>query len=197
MMVGAILTQNTAWANVEKAIGSLKASRALSLSRIATLPLPRLEKLIRASGFFRQKAGRLQAFARYLRDHPTFYRQLKGGGNLHALREQLLSLNGIGPETADSILLYAGDYPVFVVDAYTRRIGQRLGLFRFNGYDDIQAFFQQALPKRSAMYNEYHALLVELAKVYCKRRNPLCEKCPVSATCRYPSNRQPLAAKEC
>jgi endonuclease-3 related protein len=94
-------------------------------------------------------------------------------------------LKGIGPETADSILLYAGKFPVFVVDAYTRRIGQRQGLFTFGDYDRIQDFFQKALPEKTALYNEYHALLVSLAKTYCTKRNPRCGECPVSQTCAY------------
>jgi len=188
MMVGAILTQNTNWSNVEKALENLKSTKALSVRAIAAMPRRRLESLIRPSGFFRQKAQRLQEFARYLQAHSEFHRQLVRKGDdaeVHVLRQRLLSLKGIGPETADSMLLYAGNYPVFVVDAYTRRIGQRLGLFRFDDYDRVQAFFERGLPKKPALYNEYHALLVSLAKTFCKKHKPLCRQCPLHQECVY------------
>jgi endonuclease III related protein len=188
MMVGAILTQNTNWGNVERAITSLKAAKVLSLDRIAALPRRRLEKLIKSSGFFRQKAERLQRLARYLNKHPSFYRQLRGQpgpSTLLELREELLALNGIGPETADSILLYAGGHPSFVVDAYTRRIGKRIGLFQFDDYDQVKAFFEDALPRKAPLYNEFHAQIVWLAKHYCKSRDPLCKGCPLLIKCRF------------
>ncbi|OGR93105.1 MAG: hypothetical protein A2992_08880 [Elusimicrobia bacterium RIFCSPLOWO2_01_FULL_59_12] len=230
-MVGAILAQNTAWSNVEKAIRQLKAARGMSLQKIAGMPRPRLEKLIRSSGYFRQKAERLQVFARYMQKNPDFYLQLtspspgpagltdgppgvwrlrppsasigrgrkvpfslgreKGLGDegLQALRSRLLAMKGIGPETADSILLYAGRYPTFVVDAYTRRIGQRLGLFRFHDYARVQSYFERALPKKSALYNEYHALWVMLAKTVCRKRDPRCGACPIQTECRYGNER--------
>lgn len=192
-MVGAILTQNTAWTNVEKAIISLKKAKALSVPRVAAMPRRRLEKLIRSSGFFRQKAERLKGFSRYLRTNPGFFQQLCGHqcginvsrDSLSRLRQRLLFLNGIGPETADSILLYAGGYPVFVVDAYTRRIGQRIGLFKYNDYDRVQDYFARALPRKSALYNEYHAQMVRLAKNYCTRRRPKCGQCPVLKECGF------------
>jgi endonuclease-3 related protein len=188
MIVGAILVQNTAWRNVEKALKALKGARALSLPKIAALPRERLERLIHASGFFRQKAERLQRFSRHLLAHPMFYRQLLGKSDtvpLPTLRADLLAQNGIGPETADSILLYAGGYPMFVVDAYTRRIGQRVGLFRYNDYGRVQAYFQDVLPEKAALYNEFHALLVWLAKSLCTKRDPKCPDCPLLARCRY------------
>jgi endonuclease-3 related protein len=207
MMVGAILTQNTAWTNVEKAISALKSSRSLSVRVVATMPRKRLEKLIRPSGYFRQKAERLQGFANVMVRDWAFYRNLTGrahtandlrclraigncrsagsGAPLHLLRNRLLSLRGIGPETADSILLYAARKPVFVVDAYTRRIGQRLGLFKTDDYHDVQAFFQNRLPRDPALYNEFHALLVRLAKEICTKRNPRCTMCPVKKGCLY------------
>jgi endonuclease-3 related protein len=222
MMVGAILTQNTAWTNVEKALAELKNARALSINTIAAMPRPRLEKLIRSSGFFRQKAERLRRFARWLRDEPEIYKELSRGisnsefgvrsseeGVLHKknllphsafrtphsnklsfLRRLLLSQNGIGPETADSILLYAGGYPIFVVDAYTRRIGRRVGFLRTDDYHEVQAVFEKALTgipekERSHVYNEFHALLVRLAKYVCTKRAPLCAECPLKAGCMY------------
>ncbi len=175
MMVGAILTQNTSWSNVEKAIASLKSAKALSATEIARLSSRRLEKLIRSSGYFRQKAKQLKGFARaYLAD-PSLVQH----------RERLLAQQGIGLETADSILLYAAKRPVFVVDAYTRRIGQRLGWFTTDDYDEVQAFFHDRLPRRVRLYNEYHALIVRHAKGYCTKRHPRCDRCPVRGSCDY------------
>jgi endonuclease-3 related protein len=212
MMVGAILTQNTAWTNVDKALANLKQARALSVRAVARMPRRRLERLIRPSGYFRQKAGRLQSFAREMERDPRFFKALSGAipgprqrartrgdrrkqesskvqrpapADPTGLRHRLLSLHGIGPETADSILLYAGGYPCFVVDAYTRRIGQRIGLFRTNDYHEVQRYFEQALPRESALYNEYHALLVALAKQYCSSCHPDCGRCPASRQCRH------------
>jgi hypothetical protein len=106
-------------------------------------------------------------------------------GDPKALRATLLAMNGIGPETADSMLLYAGGYPIFVVDAYTRRIGQRQGLFKTNDYHEVQDYFQRHLPKKAALYNEFHAQIVWLAKHYCKKNAPLCGACPVRSGCAY------------
>lgn len=185
VMVGAILTQNTAWSNVERAMEQLKVHRALTPRRLASLPLRRLEGWIRSSGYFRQKAARLQGFARYLM---TTY-----GGRLAAMRGEpgavlraaLLTVKGIGPETADSILLYALGKPVFVVDAYTRRIGQRMGFFRTDDYQTIQRFFEHRLPRRVQPYNEFHALLVALGKQFCHARAPDCQPCPAQPLCAY------------
>jgi len=216
MMVGAILTQNTSWANVEKAISVLKKSKGLSIRAIAAMPRLRLEKLIRSSGYFRQKSKRLQLFAREMERNPEFFRQLRGegllpplwgkvgmggcrrrlrpptsilphrgGGSIEDLRDRLLSLHGVGPETADSILLYAGGYPSFVVDAYTRRIGQRMGLFTSDNYLEVQTFFQDRLPREPALYNEFHALIVRHAKDICTSRNPRCEACPIRRHCAH------------
>jgi len=146
VIVGAYLTQNTSWANVERALDSLRKARVLSVRGIRRTPLPKLEKLIRSSGYFRQKAQRLKTFVRFLDE--------RYGGSLarmfaqptERLREELLALNGVGPETADSILLYAGNHPVFVVDAYTRRILERHRLIPAKAsYDDIRHLFERAL----------------------------------------------------
>jgi endonuclease-3 related protein len=146
VILGAFLTQNTAWTNVEKAMAQLRRARALSLAGIRNTPLARLEQLIRSAGYFRQKAARLKNFVAYLDE--------RYGGSLDRmftrptpdLRQELLALNGIGPETADSILLYAGNHPVFVVDAYTRRILDRHRILPLNApYDDIQNLFEAAL----------------------------------------------------
>jgi endonuclease III related protein len=181
--VGAILTQNTSWTNVEKAMEKLIAARCLSADRLAVLPRRQLQKLIRSSGYFRQKSARLSDFSRYL--------VRRWGGRIDRLlnqptsqaREELLSLNGIGPETADSILLYAGGHPIFVVDAYTRRIGRRFGLLPNDDYHDVQNTFMNALPASAPLHREYHALLVELAKRHC-RAEARCEGCPVRSRCR-------------
>jgi endonuclease III related protein len=205
MMVGAILTQNTAWTNVERAISALKTARILSVKQIADVPRRRLEKLIRPSGYFRQKAKRLQLFAKALLHDKILWRALCGsdrrnGGtedrslpsprrpsDAPTLRTRLLAMHGIGPETADSILLYAGGFPVFVVDAYTRRLGQRLGLFKTDDYHDVQQFFVNGLGRKGTpkIYNEFHALIVRHAKEVCKGREPKCEICTLADVCEY------------
>jgi len=156
--VGAILTQNTNWKNVEKALDSLFAAKAMDLRKLAAMPRARLEKLIRSSGFYRQKAERLQLFCRHvLENHGNFSTMFKK--KLAPLREELLSLKGVGPETADSMLLYAGRKPVFVVDAYTRRLCNHDG-----DYHELQAEFHRQLPNRHEVYNEMHALMVKEGK---------------------------------
>lgn len=173
MMVGALLTQNTAWTNVEMAIKALKSSRLLTPQAVLSAPLSRLQKMIRPSGFYRQKSIRLKNLARVYLENPAIVRD----------RAKLLEQPGIGPETADSIVLYAGKRPAFVVDAYSRRIGERLGWFKGLPYDDVQAFFQSRIPKKVRLYNEYHALLVRLAKEHCRSHHPRCADCPVKRHC--------------
>lgn len=173
--------QNTNWRNVEKAIANLKDHQLLSPVALATCERERLGIIIRPSGFFRQKAERLRLFCRfYLQNgQGEALQQLPLGG----LRRQLLALHGIGPETADSMLLYALDKPVFVVDAYTRRIFSRLGLLGDNhGYSAIQHYFEQQLPLSVSLFQEYHALIVEHAKRHC-RTKPQCRHCPLKADC--------------
>lgn len=185
MAIGAILTQNTNWQNVEKAIANLSAAGALSCAALCTLPRERLEELIRPSGFFRQKAERLQRFAGYLRENYQESLEKMLQQPLAPLRKELLALKGIGPETADSILLYAGEHLSFVVDAYTGRLFSRLGLL--NGtekYAQIRTFFMQQLPAQAALYNEYHALIVIQCKEHCRKR-PLCPGCPLESVCNY------------
>lgn len=175
--LGAILTQNTAWTNVEKALESLHRARAVSVPRLLRMRRTRLERLIRPSGYFSQKAGRLKGFLR--RAPRPLARWLK-----RVSREELLAVKGIGPETADSILLYAAGRPAFVVDAYTRRIGARLGWYGDRaGYDEVQAHLTVRLPRSVPVYQEMHALLVELAKRHC-RTAPACAGCPLSGGCR-------------
>ena len=188
--VGAILTQNTAWTNVEYAIGNLKHAGVLDPDSLAGLAPDTLQQLIRPAGFFRQKACRLQNLARHLvRDWRGDITALCSGP-LAAARSRLLALAGIGPETADSILLYAAARPSFVVDAYTRRIFQRIGLLQGNeAYDEIRRLFMQHLPQQVPLYNAYHAQIVQLAKTCCRKKSPLCGQCPLDQTCLY-SRRQ-------
>ncbi len=239
IVVGAFLTQNTTWSNVEKAIARLRSARVLSVAGIRRLPLARLEELIRPAGYFRQKAARLKAFVAHLDAHHGGSLRCMMQQTTPALREELLALNGVGPETADSILLYAGNHPVFVVDAYTQRIFRRHYLSsRKTSYEEVRTLVETALkveqiatdcanspalrdgspepgtsvpgkrekearvpqgrhnsPRppthppsalscapRAALpqaYNEFHALLVQVAKHYCLKRAPRCNACPL------------------
>lgn len=181
--VGAILTQNTAWSNVEKALRVLRRHGLLSSAKLRQVPVSRLGELIRSSGVFRVKARRLHAFLEFL--HAEY------GGRVvrmraeeaGALRLKLLAVHGIGPETADSIALYAADQPLFVVDAYTRRIFTRLGVLRGKeSYDEVQRLFMDELPRDVGLYNDYHAQIVRLAKDACRVR-PRCEACPLTRAC--------------
>ncbi|MBN1958696.1 MAG: endonuclease III domain-containing protein [Desulfuromonadales bacterium] len=185
VVIGAILTQNTNWNNVEKAISNLKAADSLTSGVISTLPREELEELIRPSGFFRQKAERLQLFSNYLADRYQNDLDRMLQRPLEELRQELLSMKGIGPETADSILLYAGRRPSFVVDAYTLRLFSRLGLLTGReNYDQIRQLFMSQLEQDVALYNEYHALIVIHCKDFC-RKKPLCPDCPIRDICLY------------
>ncbi|NOY13554.1 MAG: endonuclease III domain-containing protein, partial [Deltaproteobacteria bacterium] len=183
--IGAILTQNTNWSNVEKAIANLRAADALTCPAICNLSQDNLEKLIRPSGFFRQKAERLQRFSGYLRDNYQGHLELLLQQPLEPLRSELLTQKGIGPETADSILLYAGGHPSFVIDTYTGRLFNRLGLFEgTEKYAPMRSFFMAHLPADAALFNEYHALIVIHGKEHCRKR-PRCPGCPLEKICRY------------
>ncbi len=180
IIVGTILTQNTSWNNVETAIRNLRREKLLTPRAIEDVSLARLARLVRSSGYFRQKAKKLKCFAGFLRS--------EYGGSIArmfrtptaVLREKLLSVHGIGPETADSILLYAGKHPVFVVDAYTRRLLERHQLaMPTQGYEEIRQLFERRLPGDAALYNEFHALIVRTGKEYCRTRNPRCSECPL------------------
>jgi endonuclease-3 related protein len=179
IIVGAILTQNTNWTNVEKAIANLKSSGLLDARALKRVPVEKLAPLIRPAGYFNIKARRLKNFfdwlaANYEGDLERMFKRATS-----ALREELLEVRGIGPETADSILLYAGQKVSFVVDAYTYRIFFRHQLVPTETtYDEVKEFFESNLPREVALYNEYHALLVALGKNYCKPR-PLCAECPL------------------
>jgi endonuclease-3 related protein len=180
VIVGAILVQNTSWTNVEGAIRNLRREKLLTPAAIETVALARLASLIRSSGYFREKSKKLKCFVHFLR---TAY-----GGSLTRmfrvgtpfLRQQLLGVHGIGPETADSILLYAAKHPVFVIDAYTRRMMERHQIAAPNAsYEDLRGLFERSLPFDVRLYNEFHALIVRTGKEYCRTRNPRCSECPL------------------
>jgi endonuclease-3 related protein len=179
VIIGAILTQNTSWKNVEKAIGALKEKNLLDPIRLYSLDEKNLAKTIKSSGFFNIKAKRIKNFMEFLFERHQGRLKKMFSENAHSLRETLLKINGIGPETADSILLYAGEKPFFVVDAYTKRILSRHNLIsKTAGYDEIQELFMKNLKNDVHIFNEYHALLVYIGKYFCKRV-PICEKCPM------------------
>jgi endonuclease III related protein len=180
MVMGAILTQSSAWRNAEKALVRLREAGIRLPAHIRACPQGRLARLIRSSGYYNQKARKLKAVA------ALFHSERSPSAGAAPAREKLLSCWGIGPETADSILLYAFRVPIFVVDAYTRRLLGRTGIVEGvpqPGYDDVQRIFLEALPRTHQLFNEYHALIVEHAKQHC-RAKPLCDGCPV-IVCRY------------
>ena len=179
VMVGAILTQNTAWTNASKAILRLKGEKVLGPTQLEKIHQGRLARLIRPSGYFHQKARRLKVFVSYLQlIHKGSLARMRSVP-LDRLREELLQLWGIGPETADSILLYALGKPIFVVDAYTRRVLARHSLISWDAsYDEIQALFMRNLPRLPSLFNEYHALLVAVGKELCMS-HPKCHRCPL------------------
>ncbi|MBI4850040.1 MAG: endonuclease III domain-containing protein [Nitrospirae bacterium] len=177
--VGAILTQNTNWGNVEKAINNLKKQKALNARALHEMPHKELAALIKPAGYFNIKAKRLKHFLAFLSDHYGGRVERMRGEDVHALRHQLLEVNGIGPETADSILLYALDKPVFVIDAYTKRVLTRHKLAPEKAtYHELQGLFHNNLPADVKLFNEYHALFVMAGKHYCKPK-PRCEECPL------------------
>ena len=207
VIVGAYLTQNTNWSNVERAMANLRRARVLSVKGIRELPLAQLQQLVRPSGYFRQKAVKLKTFIAFLDKHYSGSLNRMFAQPTEKLRAELLALNGVGPETADSILLYAGNHPVFVVDAYTRRILERHGLITAKTkYEEIRTLMEQAVTEadpqsllttngsdprhpvsrmsrtsRSGLaqhYNELHALIVRVGNQYC-RKTPKCEECPL------------------
>jgi endonuclease-3 related protein len=209
VIVGAYLTQNTSWTNVELAMKNLRAARILTVAGIRKVPLARLEKLIRSSGYFRQKARRLKTFVAFLDRNYGGSPAKMFRRPTSELRQELLSLNGVGPETADSILLYAGQHPIYVVDAYTKRIAARHAILAENAdYEEFRMLFEKSLapvqpsdpmtgsaaggashpPARMSLsprtpaaqvFNEMHGLLVGVGKTYCLKSAPRCEQCPL------------------
>jgi len=179
MMGGAILTQNTTWNNVNKAIANFEDK--LVPEFIETVPLEELAEIIRPSGFYNQKANSLKALTEWFKKYAYDLQKVKKVDG-EILREELLAVKGIGRETADSILTYALDKPFFIIDTYTRRILSRLGYELPKTYDQVRLKIEANIPKDLYIYNEFHALLVEHAKRYCKKK-PLCAECPLYFTC--------------
>ncbi|MDA8242320.1 MAG: endonuclease III domain-containing protein [Nitrospiraceae bacterium] len=177
--VGAILTQNTNWGNVEKAIANLRNERKLNAAALHGLPTGRLASLIRPAGYFNIKAKRLKHFVDFLvREYHGSMAKMKKE-EVDVIREKLLDVNGIGPETADSIILYALEKPVFVIDAYTKRVLSRHNILDHDSsYDKFQQLFHRNLGKDVQLFNEYHALIVSVAKKHCKTK-PICAGCPL------------------
>ncbi len=174
IILGTILTQNTSWSNVEKTIKTLNLVWLISPIELKKIPEKHLAELIRSSGYYNQKAKKIKAVVEFL------------DSGKEITRENLLNVWGIGPETADSILLYAYEQPIFVIDAYTKRIMNRIG-FKEKNYEELQKLFHKSLKKDHKLFNEYHALLVKLAKENCKTK-PTCETCPLNTNCRYHSS---------
>jgi len=180
VIVGAVLTQNTNWRNVEKAIENLRQADCLTPDALYRMPLPELEELIRPAGYYKVKARRLRNLLKLIVQQYDGSLETMFRTPAERLREQLLETPGIGPETADSILLYAGEKPFFVVDTYTYRVFARHGWISFEAdYHQIQEYFHDRLPQDVRLYNEYHALLVKLGKEYCRKGEPRCEDCPL------------------
>jgi len=196
--VGAILTQNTAWTNVEKAIANLKRAKVMTARRMFALPVEELTELIRPAGYFNMKARRLRCFLDVLLNEHGGRLQRLFAGDTPTVRERLLAINGIGPETADSMLLYAGDHHSFVIDAYTKRVFQRHGWWSGTGpqsaakahsrdeYDSLQRLCESSLSQKSGAdqldyWQDYHAQLVVIGKDYCRPRNPDCANCPLKS----------------
>ncbi len=182
IMLGAILAQNTAWKNVEKALEQLHKSKLVKHEALLKVKKDKVAELIRSAGYFNQKAERLLLISRFVKEQGMKNLLAK---DAESLRSLLLDVKGIGPETADSMVLYAFGKPSFVIDAYTKRIFSRIGLCKADvSYDDLQEMFVAALDEDVEVYKEYHALIVEHAKRHCKTK-PVCDGCPISKVCEY------------
>jgi len=181
IMIGAVLVQNTSWKNVEKAIRNLKELDVLDPHALCRAPQEELEEWVRPAGYFRIKARRLRSLMEFVVNHYDGSLEAMFATELSQLREELLAVHGVGPETADSILLYAGGLPVFVVDTYTHRVLARHGWIGFYAdYYLLQDRFQESLPEDPVLFNEYHALLVRLGHLHC-RKTPKCDGCPLAS----------------
>lgn len=180
IMVGAVLTQGTAWKNAARAIEQLRRGGALTPETMEETPHAELSRLIRPAGFHRRKTRTLAALAADIGARgpvPGTYL----AGPRQALRRRLMDIEGIGPETADAMMAYAGGFPVFVVDAYTRRVAQRHGIIEgAESYEDVQSLFERSLPRDARVLAELHALIVRVAKEYCAKKEPRCEECPLA-----------------
>ena len=179
-MVGAVLTQNTNWTNVSRAINNLKKENLLSFKKLHALPVEVLAEKIQPAGYFNLKAARLKNLLNFIAQEYNGSLEDLFAQDMQTLREHILTVKGIGPETADSILLYAGGKPAFVVDAYTHRIFVRHNIIaEEEGYYEIQEYFTLSLPEDVELFNQYHALIVRLGKEFCKKSKPLCSRCPL------------------
>jgi endonuclease-3 related protein len=180
VIIGAILTQNTSWKNVELALANLRAADVFTPAKVEMVNLRRLQSLIRPAGYFRQKARALKAFVRFLRsEHRGSLKRMFATPTI-SLREKLLNVWGIGPETADAILLYAGQHPVFVVDAYTKRIMARHGWVGEKAkYEDVRWMFERQSLGNVEHFKEFHGLIVLVGKKWCRKSVALCEECPL------------------
>ncbi|MCI0334041.1 MAG: endonuclease III domain-containing protein [Planctomycetes bacterium] len=179
--VGAVLVQNTAWRNVERAIANLRDAGVMEPRALYALPPEELAELIRPAGYFQVKARRLRNLLKFVVEEYDGSLDAMFRTDVATLREQLLSIHGIGPETADAILLYAGGLPTFVVDTYTHRVSARHGWVGYDAdYHEIKDHFESGLPADAPLYNEYHALLVRVGKDFCRRSAPKCDACPLA-----------------
>jgi len=183
VMIGAILTQNTNWSNVEKAIAVLKGMKLLNAKKLYKLSPKKLASLIKPAGYYNIKAGRLRNFLKFVHENYSADVKKMSGAPLAVLRGQLLGVNGIGQETADSMLLYGLNKPTFVVDAYTKRILSRHKLIKKEAdYKEVQDIFMRNLKQDAKLFNEFHALLVKTAQEFCRKQNPKCRICPLWST---------------
>ncbi|MFH1285127.1 MAG: endonuclease [Candidatus Micrarchaeota archaeon] len=180
VVIGAVLTQQASWKNVEKAIANLKRAKLITARAISRAPLSKLEKCVRSTGFYKQKARRLKGIAKALARANLSKMELKEA------RAFLFSLHGVGPETADSILLYAYNKPIFPIDAYTKRVCKRAKIAHTLNYEKLRAFFERELPRSADIYKETHGMLVELAKEFC-RVKPRCRECALKRMCKRAS----------
>jgi endonuclease-3 related protein len=191
VIIGAVLTQAVAWKNVTRAIDNLKRANLMDLNIIIDIDEEDLAQHIKPALYHRQKAKKLKALMTFIATEYNGDLDLMFAESLPILRKKLLGIWGIGPETADSILLYAGDKTVFVVDTYTKRIFNRLGMVAENiSYQEMQEYLQKNIPSDLYIYNEYHALLVGLGANYCKKSRPHCSKCPLLNLCKYLTHMQ-------
>ncbi len=180
IMVGAVLVQNTAWRNVERAIENLRDADVMNPHALYAVPSAELAEMIRPAGYYQVKAKRLRNLLKFVVEEFDGSLEAMFATSLPTLREQLLSIHGIGPETADAILLYAGGLPTFVVDTYAHRVLARHGWIGYDAdYHEIKDLFESILPQDAQLYNEYHALLVRVGKDFCKRAEPKCDACPL------------------
>ncbi len=183
---GAILTQNTSWKNAQKALINLNRSGLIDVGRILKIDGKKLAQIIKPSGYHNQKAKKLKNFCGFLSENYNGKLGLLFRNKMDKLRKELLSINGVGPETSDSIMLYSAKKPIFVIDAYAKRIMGRVG-YEERTYGELQKLFMGSLPNNERLFNEHHALLVELGKNAC-RKKPLCEICPIKKFCNYHKN---------